>query len=431
MSLESLEFLELLSVLKESAPDIAKLSSEKQKETIYRWYGEWVGAKTRALASPDKLLEFGVLLAQSAETSSLFDVSDKIFTSITEDAALVESGIENPVAVLVTAGEYRRRVMNLTAAEATFLQAEKLCWSRVESGSALKSTFKDLGRLYYELAYLGRLRGDAATAIAWLERSAAVCDLAEDWVGAEVALTLKDVVLCEEGETNLAAEGLEKHLARFHTLKDDPQVIAAKRNGFANRWVLNTEYHLAQAYLARENPEGAEFIFDKLYQRAPSSPSTATDGTFLRLEALVQLQRGDLVKCNATLKNSREAIDKHSSVEIDRTEMGSVFYTLNGVLEALRGDVASARDQFSRACACNPEHHNHRMQGLAAAGNAILARDAGEYPTMREALAFGLMRVHRCGAPIRAFLLEIQKRSQPGSGDPTVNDLARIAARYC
>ena len=138
------------------------------------------------------------------------------------------------------------------------------------AGSRKSIIHRELGRLFYEIGYLHRLRGDAKSTRSALERSEAECDLANDQLGAEIARAIMAMISYEEGFEDAAIRALTERLSRFSSLVSDPEIANAGRSMFARRWVINAQVDLGLAYLAKGDHAAARRLIEASVEHQPS-----------------------------------------------------------------------------------------------------------------------------------------------------------------
>jgi hypothetical protein len=200
--------------------------------------------------------------------------------------------------------------------------------------------------------------------------------------------------------------------------------VNANRSGFAKRWVFNARIHLAQARLGVGDCAGAREVFE--LARGQVSP-----GGSKRLEAQLLLAEGQLEDALDAIGASRSAIEKEDG-GLKFTEMSAATVSMAGILHALGKSPEARRSaisNFEEACSLPPDLHNRRAQGWAWAGQAILAGEAGDDSACLRAIHSGLAAVQRCGAPIRAFLLDLLRSQYSPNGAPGLTDLKELVCR--
>ena len=393
---------------------------------VSQWMSTWSNAYDRQfdVRRPD-LLQFGMLLGRFAETHSQHIVAEVVLDRLADSAAQGESWISSPASVLITAGEYNRRRGNLDRAESRYNEARSLLERDLAQVDSRPPIHRELGRVFYELGYLERLRGNAEATRSTFERSEAECDLANDELGAEIARTVLALVSYEEGFAATAIGGLTESLARLKKLANDPKIKEAGRDALARRWVSNSQYHLVQAHLAGGNTPIARRLIVKLGNE--QGPSITGLVTAKRIEAQLFLAEGDLGLASDAIGASWEAIEQQG--DLMSTELAAATVAFAGVTHALEGSSESALSCFEQACSLPADLHNRRAQGWAWAGRAILAKEAGDRVTSLAAVHEGLTVVQRCGAPIRAFLMELLRSGCSTEGGPVLDDLKALVCR--
>ena len=419
--------------LKQIDTAVASLYQERIKSIATRielWRNTWTNAYNGLFAVRQAdLLQYGTLLGRLAETYSLHLVAEEILNRLAESAVSREPWIPDPASVLITAGEFNRRRGDLDQAESRYNEAVKILDHDHVATESRQRAHREMGRVFYELAYLHQLRGDAGATRSALERSEAESDLAKDELGAEIARTLLAAVLYEEGFAGAAVLRLTESLSRLERLVDDPGVKEAGRSGLARRWVINAQINLGQAYLAVGNPEAARRLIGRPAD-GEHGPSITGLATAKRIEAQFCLAEGHLSSALAAIGASWKAIEQQG--DLTSTELAAGTVALAGIIHALEGSEESRKSAlscFEQACNLPTGLHNRRAQGWAWAGRAILAKKAGDGVAFLDAVHNGLALVQRCGAPIRAFLLDLLRNSYSTEGGPDLNDLRELVCR--
>ena len=291
-------------------------------------------------------------------------------------------------------------------------------------GEHRPAVHKELGRLYYELAYLHGLRGDVGPERSAYERSEIECDLAGDDVGTVIARTGLNQILLEEGLGDAAVQGLTACASQFERLTDDPKIEAAGRRGFAQRWVFNAKFDLVKAHVSAGSYAVARRLLNEVRSKAPAILSTYTSKV---IEAKICLAEGDLAGADKAIGESWTVIDDQGGLET--AELGAGTVAISGLIHALGHSMESARSSFVQACGLRRDLHNSTAQGWAWAGRAILARDAGDRGEFWSAVHQGLSAVESCGSPVRAFLQEILRNSYGTGQLPDMSDLKALVCR--
>ena len=413
-----------LNLLVAAEADLYQRARKDVQGRLDRWKGNWINAYDQQYdVKWSDILQFGLLLGRVAEWYLRYDVAKDVFDRLAEAARRREPWIPHPPSVLITGGEFNRRLGDLDRAEDCFREAVQILEQDLDTVESRRQSHKELGRVFYELAYVNRLRGDAGATRSSLERSEADCILAEDALGAEIARCLLGVVSYEEGLGESAVATLEECLPRFELLVDDPAVKTANRTGFARRWVVNARIHLGQAYLAAGDPDAARHLIEKQLAEFDREPMPAFVATLKRVEAQLRLAEGNLNLAQSAIAASWKAIE-----DLNSTELAAATVAITGLTNALMGSTSSADSCFEQACSLPADLHNRRGQGWAWAGRAILAREAGDRRSSLVAIRKGLDLVQRSGAPIRAFLLQML-RSYTTEGGAELSDLKALVCR--
>lgn len=413
-------FYSYMKRLKEASenPQQAAIDSDE----IIRWRNTWANAYDDQFVPGADILDFGTELGRIAERHSQHILAEEALERLANSAANGEPWITNPASLLITAGEYNRRRSNLDLAASRFEEAGDLLLRGLANADSNDAIHRDLGRVFYELGYLERLRGDAGASRSAFERSEAECDLANDGVGAEIARTILALISVEEGQWETALRELTECLSRLKQLAHDPEVEKAGRRGLVLRWVGNAHYHLIQAHLACGDTKIARRLIREAERwRGPSITGLVTAK---RIEAQLSLREGNLESASEAVSASWKAIDQQG--DLMSTELAAATVALAGVIRALEGGSESALLLFEQACGLPADLHNRRAQGLAWGGRAILAREAGDRAAFLAAVQGGLTAVRRCGTPIRAFLLDFLRDSYKSQGLPNLDDLKRL-----
>lgn len=229
---------------------VANLHQKKTKSIDTRlkmWKRNWENAYDRRFdVQRSDVLQFGLLLGRLAESYSFYHMAEEVLDRLAEGALRREPWIPHPPSILITAGEFNRRRGDQDRAEDRYREAVQILEQDLSTAESRQQIHRELGRLFYELAYLHRLRGDAGATRSTLERSEAECVLAEDELGTEIARSLLAAVSYEEGFAESAVARYKECVSRFERLVDDPTVKAAGRAGLARRWVINARVHLGQ-----------------------------------------------------------------------------------------------------------------------------------------------------------------------------------------
>jgi len=416
--------------LKKLDAAVAVLHQQKTESVAKRidmWESTWNNAYDRVFdVRREDLLTYGTLLGRIAETYSFHPVAEEVFDRLAESAINREHWISHPASVLITAGEFNRRRANLDLAEKRYQEAARILEDDLATTECRQRIHGDLGRLFYELAYLHRLRGNAGATRSTLERSEAECELAEDELGTQIARSVLAVVSYEEGLAGSSVTELKACLSRLEQLVDDPGVKRAGRDGLARRWVVNARTHLGQAYVAAGDNVSARRMIGRRHADEEKEPSVTGLATALRVEAQLYLAEGHPDLAQDAISASWNAIEQQG--DLLSAELAAATVTIAGLTNALMGSRDSALSCFKQACGLPPDLHNRRAQGLAWAGRAILAREGGDHPTSLAAVREGLAVVQLCGAPVRAFLLELLRNSY-STGGPNLNDLKVVVCR--
>lgn len=417
-----------LNLLKTAEAELYQRARKDIPGRLNRWKGTWINAYgQRYEVKRSDILQFGLLLGRVAEFYLGYDVAEDVLDRLAEAARRREPWIPHAPSVLITAGEFKRRVGDLDGAERRFREAVQILEQDLDAGESRRLTHKELGRVFYELAYVNRLRGDAGATRSTLERSEADCWLAEDALGAEIARSLLGAVSYEEGFAASAVATLKACLSRFELLVDDPAVKAAGRSGFARRWLVNARIHLGQAYLAAGDPEAARPLIESQLAEMDREPMPAFLATLKRVEAQLRLAEGKVSLAQSAIAASWNAIEGQGG--LDSTELAAATVAITGVTHALTGSTSSADSCFDQACMLPSDLHNRRAQAWAWAGRAILARESGDRRSSLVAIRKGLDLVQRSGAPIRAFLLEMLRSSYTQEGGAKLCDLKALVCR--
>ncbi len=415
--------------------DLAEVALHQQKippvkitKLLDIWYTNWKNAYDRVFeAQWSEILRFGLSLGRLAESYSFHDMAAEILNRLAESARRREHWIPHPPSVLITAGEFNRRRGDLDRAEDIFHEAVQILEQNLEVAESRRQTHRELGRLFYELAYVHRLRCDAGATRSALERSEVDCILAEDELGAEIARSLLATVSYEEGFADSAVSRLKECLSRFELLVDDSAVKTAGRTALARRWVVNARIHLGQAHLAVGATKAAKDMIERQLCEEDQNPSTAGLATIKRIEAQLRLAEGNLGLAEKAIVASRKAIDYQGDMRL--TELAAATVAITGLVNALTGSYSSAVSWFEQACSLPPNLHNRRAQAWAWVGSAILARKAGDPSSSLAAVRKGLDLVQRGGAPIRSFLLNMVRNSYTTGGEADLSDLKALVCR--
>lgn len=403
--------------------DLRQKRSEDIQGEVKVLYANWEQAYAGVIpVLPSDLVRFGLLLGRFAESYSLQNVAEQVLDQLGDDAAARVPWIERPAEILITSGEFNRRGGDLSKAETRFSAAVSILEEDLSVAEKGQRAHWELGRVFYEFAYLNRLRGDAAAAIAAIERSEVECELGGDIVGIEIAKSLQATVLYEEGMPNASIMRYQTCVARFEELVADPTIAAAGRLGFARRWLVNTRLGLGQAYLATGNISEARAIIESQVVDVSNGPSTLAMATARRIEAQLRLAENDLEGAAMAIGVSRQIINNNDE---NLTEGAATTLAIVGLVNALGDDDTSALSCFDAACGLQADLHNHRAQGWAWAGRAILARNAGDMECARRAVLDGLKCVERCGAPVRRFLLKLLRTNSDKTG-PGLDELRQL-----
>jgi tetratricopeptide (TPR) repeat protein len=398
------------------------------RKRLEHLYDTWAGAYGNAGdITKSEIVAFGLALGRLAESYSFHQVAESVLNSLADDAINRFAGIEFPAEILISAGELNRRRGELSNAESRFQQAASILEEDLSAEAKRTRSNKELGRVYYEFAYLARLRGDAGAARSALERSEVECELSADWVGVQIAKSLKAAILYEEGFAEDAVWAYEKCLVEFQKMVSDPELEKSGRSGFARRWLVNTQIHLGQANLSAGNVGAARKLIEERLAAADTEPSTIGFSTAKRIEAQLRLAEGDLDRARDAIEKSWNTI-REQGEEIT-TELAAATITIAGVIHALKGGNDYAQSCFEQACRLNPDLHNHRAQGWACAGRAILASASKDENSSRLAIFEGLKLVERCGAPIRFVLLELL-RSRYSKKRLDLKDLRELVHKF-
>lgn len=378
---------------------------------IKRYYSIWNNARSgdRVLAvSRQEQVRFGELLGRVAEGYSRHDIAEEVFDRLTEDALDNNSAIAKPIELLITAGEFNRRRVNLPKAQARFMEAKKYLEDRLITAQDLTvfiSLARQLGRVLYELAYIERFHGNAMAEIATLDHSARACTLGHDPVGASIARTLQAMVFCEEEGGSGPISTIQRELQRLSHLAEDETMKRERRDGFARRWIRNAHLHLVQALLTNSNVAAAREVFEVYREHEAEEPSRIGLVTLRRIEAQLCLAEGLLDEAHEAIGKAWNASEEHASLAL--IERGASTVAVAGVIHVLQGLRTSANDCFTQARNLPIDLHNHIAHGWAAMGDAILKMETGDRQAAREAVFYGLHAVQHCGAPTRRALLHL------------------------
>jgi tetratricopeptide (TPR) repeat protein len=393
--------------------------------------GAWASAWRNALdggfdIEGAGLLRYGLLLGQLAEAHSFYSVAEDVLDKLADRAVQRVPWIPDPTSVLITAGEYNRRRGYLDKGERRYNDAKAILTDDpTRTGLQEQAIHKELGRVFYEIAYLHRLRGDAEAARSALQRSETECDIARDPVGAEIARTELAAISYEEGLEDATISILMESVSRFNDLATDLDTEKAGRSTLARRWVINAKAHLAQTYIAKGNYEAAKRLIAESEQLNPSITGMAT---LKRIEAQAHLAQGNLALALDVIGASWTAISQQPRGDLASTELGAATVAIAGIIHALEESVPSALSCFEQACSLPADLHNRRPQAWAWAGRAILAKRGGDTRTCQAAVQEGLLLVERCGWPVRRLLLTLLKNVHSNDG-PDLNDLKNLVCR--
>ena len=421
-SIHSGVFKSYLQQLDDAVADLHQRRTLSIDQRVKYWMSAWENALAGVIeVEPSDLLRYGLLLGRVAESYSFNVVAENVMDQLADAAIRREPWVPDPPSVLITAGEFNRRRGNRDRAEERFGEAIQILEKDIAAAEDRQRVHKELGRLFYELGYLQRLRGDAGAARAALERSEVECELAGDGVGAEIARSVLAAISYEEGLAEAAVAQYKASLAQFVRMVDDPEVRAAGRSGLARRWIFNARVHLAQAYLAAGNHQAARRELDTQLAEQDQEPSTLGLATLKRVEAQLLLAEDDLGSAEAAIAASRQALDTQG--DLKTVDMAAATVAITGVIRALTESHASAQSCFEEACQLPPELYNYRGQAWACAGRAILAREAGDADAALRAIGEGLDKVQRGGAPIRSFLLQLLRTAYATETAPGLRDL--------
>jgi tetratricopeptide (TPR) repeat protein len=424
-ALHSRIFGSYLSELRVAAGDLYQRRTESVEARIKVWYSNWVEAYAGVVqVAPPDIVRFGLLLGRLAESYSVRNVAEEILDQLADDAVGRVPWIDHPAEILITAGEFNRRRGDLPEAERRFGEAVAILEEDLALVDTRQQAHRELGRVFYEFAYLNRLRGDAAAATSAIERSEAECELGADIVGVEIAKSLHAAALYEEGMPEAAVAKYRACLVRFEELVADPAIEEAGRVGFARRWLVNTKIHLGQAYLSAGNYDDARSLIESQVAAVSNGPSSFAVATTKRVEAQLRLAENDIIGAEAAIAASWNIIRGDES----SAESAAATLAITGVTHALAGDHPSALSCFNDACRLSPDLHNHRAQGWAWAGQAILAKASGNRELSRSAVIEGLKCVERCGAPVRSFLLDLLRTNHKEDG-PGLDELRQLVYR--
>ncbi len=364
-----------LRQIEDAVFNIHQQKIESVDKRIEMWKGKWTNAvnRQRGVGSAT-LLQYGKLLGRLAEGYSLHSFAEEILDQLAESALRREPWIPDPASILITAGEFNRRRGDLDRSERRYNDAVAILTRDLFAAGSRKSMIhRELGRLFYEIGYLHRLRGDAKSTRSALERSEAECDLANDQLGAEIARAIMAMISYEEGFEDAAIRALTERLSRFSSLVSDPEIANAGRSMFARRWVINAQVDLGLAYLAKGDHAAARRLIEASVEHQPSIPGLAT---IKRIEAQLCLAEGKLDLARDAIRNSRVAISQQG--DLNSTEGAAATAAITGVIDALSRYRTPALSHFEEACKLPPNLHNRRAQGWAWAGRAILAKEAGD-----------------------------------------------------
>lgn len=373
----------------------------------------------------ENILEFGLLLSRVAETHSRSNIARDVMEQLAEHAKNRTPWILEPSSVLISTGEFNRRLGNLERAQTYYNEAIQILESELGTPSTNEqNTHKELGRLFYELAYLHRLRGNALETQSAMERSENECVLAEDSVGAEIARSVQATILYEEGNPETAIEKLKDCLSHFERIVTDPAIQKTGRVNFAIRWKFNASAHLIQAYLVDQQLDNARSEFEK-YLNGQDNPSDLWKSSVKRIEAKIHLAENNLELAHESIHESKNSIPEDSRLE--DAEGAASLMTIAGLIHALEGDLSSAKDLFDKACLLPSDLHNHAALGLAWAAQAIITKDLGDEESYITCIQKGLEQVQHCGAPIRRFLQKLQDTGYRDKNGPGISHLRLLS----
>jgi len=384
------------------------------------WASAWKGDFDVPKAA---LLQFGMLLGRVAEAHAGADIAAGVFRLLAERAVQNVGWIPEPAAILLSAGEFNRRGGHLQEAECYYNQAVNILKLELVKVERRTAVHKELGRLYYELAYLHRLRGNCGSEKSAYERSETECDLACDTVGAVIARAGLYQISLDEGNADAAVRGLTACATEFQRLAVAPEIDPGRR-GFAQRWFFNVRFSLVQAHLATGSHAAARQLLDDVRSKALAILSTYTSKV---IEAKICLAEDDLAGAERAVAESWTVIESQDGLEA--AEQAAATVAISGLIHALGHSEESARSLLVQACGLRRDLNNSTAQGWAWAGRAILARDAGDREEYWSALHQGLSAVESCSTPVRAFLHEILRNSYATRLSPDLNDLKVLVCR--
>jgi tetratricopeptide (TPR) repeat protein len=374
---------------------------------------------------PADLYQYAVSLGSLLEIASFYVDAESVLEMLTHESFISRLSPAFAQSALITAGEYRRRRGSLDAAERHYIAALRML-QEGETGQE-PHFHRQMGRLYYELAYLHRLRGDAGACRSAFEQSEVECVLANDMVGVEIARCSIASVSCEEGFPQPAVAQFTDSLRRLERMIDESSIKEAGRAGLARRWLGNVRSDLSRAYLASQEQRQARVLIEQQLAEDSVGPSVRGLLIIKRLEARLLLSEGRLDAAEAAINASFKAI---GDGEIESTELAAATVMMIGLVEALLGSRESARQSFQRACSLPSDLNNRRAQGCAWAGLAIIARDANDIRSSRMAIRSGLELLGRCGAPIRNFLFGLMKDIQMTAHEIGFHALMNVVCRF-
>lgn len=377
-------------------------------QDVQHWHDIWKLAEAGLFVSSlDERLEFAQRLGRISENRSYHSIAAEVFDKLAQEALRDKTEIPNPPGILITAGEFNRRCADLTKAEERFTDAIRLLQDEFLTQSRKAENLqihRDLGRVFYELAYLERLRGDACCATSYLERSEIECDLGRDPVGASIARTLRGVISFEEGTPDFPAANIAKEQKLLLDLADEEGVRKAGRDVFARRWSANASVHMIQALLADRKITAAKAKLNDNRTDKETWPSAFGYATSQRILAQVLLSEGRFPEALDAIGDSWNTLAEQADLSL--LERGAHTVAVAGVINAAQGSRDSASRCFDMARNLPAQLHNHSAIGLAFAGDAMLRAEEGDERAAIEAVIKGLAYVQRCGTPIRRGLLK-------------------------
>ena len=391
------------------------------------WRNTWINVyRDNSDLVREDLQLYGTALARIAEAHSMHSIAEEIFNMLAESADQRASWIAAPAPILITTGEFNRRRGNLSQAEERYNQAEAILVQDLNTTSTPQSIHKELGRLFYERAYIHHLRGDATATGASLERSDAECALAGDHVGEAIAQIQLAGLALQEGSTRAGIQTVTESLATLDRLIKDSNTHSTGRTGFARRWVINARTFLLRAKVVDRDLTTARSLLQVIQNDQLQTPSSLGLSTAKAIEAQLCLAENDTAAARTAIAEAWHRIEEQN--QLDATEGAAGIITLTGLLHALEGDTAAALSFFERANRLPPDLHNRIGQAWAWATRAIIAAHVGDSATSLAAIRGGLDLVLHCGAPARTFLLSLLRNT---SSTPDMRTLKDIQQQVC